>query len=201
MLFRFHIFAIGLVLVAKLYILNKRSVYARLVGENVRSFQKMARECNGSRVSRGLVAISSIKGISHNLHLEKWLISTTILLCRILPVLFAVIWVVISAAWIIGIKYECERNFSSVLIYNSLLYKSIPIIMLLVFIAFFIANWVYNGFLSSLIYLGVGIATRFIGSMLIIPLLIDIFGYSGSVAIILPMISCIVSSIVLFVAL
>ncbi|MBR3798335.1 MAG: hypothetical protein IKK36_05430 [Bacteroidales bacterium] len=116
-------------------------------------------------------------------------------------VLFAVIWVVISAAWIIGIKYECERNFSSVLIYNSLLYKSIPIIMLLVFIAFFIANWVYNGFLSSLIYLGVGIATRFIGSMLIIPLLIDIFGYSGSVAIILPMISCIVSSIVLFVAL
>ena len=59
MLFRFHIFAIGLVLVAKPYILIKRSVYARLVGENVRSFQKMARECNGSRVSRGLVAISS----------------------------------------------------------------------------------------------------------------------------------------------
>lgn len=86
MSFRFHIFAIGSVLVTKPYIFIKRSVYARLVGENVRSFQKMARECNGSRVSRGLVAISSIKGISHNLHLEKWHISTTLLLCRNLPV-------------------------------------------------------------------------------------------------------------------
>ena len=115
--------------------------------------------------------------------------------------LFAVIWVVISGGWIVGIKYECERNFNAVMIYNSMFYKLIPIIMLMVYIIFFILNWVYSGFLSSLIYLGIGIATRFISSMFIIPILINIFGYSGSVAILLPIASCIASSIVLFVAL
>ncbi len=85
MLFRFHIFAIGLVLVAKPYILIKRSVYARLCSWECEKLSTR-QESVKVRACAWTGCNFFLTGNSHNLQLKKWLISTTLLLCRKLPV-------------------------------------------------------------------------------------------------------------------
>lgn len=106
----------------------------------------------------------------------------------------------ICTGWLIGAKGIYTRNFDFIPLYETLFFKLLPPVMLLVILIALIINWVNYGFLSSLCYLGIISGTGVINGLIITPILVKIFGYDGFGAII-PIIACIAAAVFLFVSL
>lgn len=112
--------------------------------------------------------------------------------------LIALILLVISGGWAGRTKALCDANHDYVGFLDSVIYTIVNAVSFIALIVTLIINWVTNGFLSSIIYLGIITLFTFLNGKIICPLLNRLFGYSGLGAL-LPFIACIASIIYLFI--
>ena len=111
--------------------------------------------------------------------------------------LIALIFVIISGGWMIKSKAVCAQNYDSVGIYDTPVHTFFVAASLICLLISLIINWANVSFLSTLCYVGITIGVGLINGLIVSPLLIKIFGYSG-IGAILPIIASIASIIWMF---
>lgn len=111
--------------------------------------------------------------------------------------LTALICVIISGGWMIKSKAICAQNYDSVGIYDTPIHTFFVIASLICLFISLIINWANVSFLSTLCYIGITIGVGFLNGLVVSPILIRIFGYSG-IGAILPIIASIASIIWMF---
>lgn len=104
----------------------------------------------------------------------------------------------ISFSWGACAKELCEKRYDFILFYETTLYSILQFTLLISIIVGIIIAWINGGFIIALSYIGITVVTNIISQIILVPILIYIYGYSG-IGAIAPIACGLISAITMYI--